>query len=573
MHGQIIGVVDPLSVPSQGAFPRPDGSTEWCLWAPHHEQVSLVLWEHTEKSTHVMRRDSEGYFRWSGPGTHGQHYAYRIGNDAREYPDPVSRWQPKGVHRASAVFDPARFAWSDAGWRGVALETLSIYELHVGTFTPEGTFAAVADRFAELRELGITAIELMPIAQFSGARNWGYDGVHPFAAQNTYGGPKGLQQLVDAAHRVGIGVILDVVYNHLGPEGNYFGTFAPCFTDRYHTPWGAALNYDGADSDPVRKLVLDNAAMWIRDFHLDGLRLDAVQTIYDTSALHILAELQQTVQNIAHEQNRRVIVIGETNQNDVRLVTPIDEGGYGLDGIWADDFHHCIHTLLTGERDGYYHDYGEPTQLAKTLRDVFVYDGRHSAFHRRRHGNRVGNTPRGKVCLLRAESRSDWESRAGGSAGQQLIARTVAAGRVATAVESGNANAFHGRRVWRDTAISFLLFLFGSRAGRGRAAGTTRGACLGQIPLAARAPRSARRIDIRGRQVVVDMGRRCAACWSARAQSGLAVARQAWFTASRRAVTSAEILGADTDAPCLWFERGADADAIVIIAKLVGADS
>ena len=205
--------------------------------------------------------------------------------------------------------------------------------------------------------------------------------------------------MVDAAHRVGIGVILDVVYNHLGPEGNYFGAFAPCFTDRYHTPWGAALNYDGPDSDAVRKLVLDNAAMWIRDFHLDGLRLDAVQTIYDTSALHILAELQQTVQKIAHEQDRRVIVIGETNQNDVRLVTPINEGGYGLDGIWADDFHHCIHALLTGERDGYYHDYGEPTQLAKTLRDVFVYDGRHSSFHRRRHGNRAGNTPREKFVF------------------------------------------------------------------------------------------------------------------------------------------------------------------------------
>ena len=207
-----------------------------------------------------------------------------LGDDRREYPDPVSRWQLDGVNQPSMVFDPSRFRWSDAGWQGITSGALVIYELHVGTFTREGTFAGVIERLDDLRELGVTAIELMPIAQFSGRRNWGYDGVHPFAAQNSYGGPEGFQRLVDAAHRAGLGVILDVVYNHLGPEGNYFGNFGPYFTDRYHTPWGRALNYDGPHSDPVRKVALDNVAMWVRDFHLDGLRLDAVQTIYDSSA-------------------------------------------------------------------------------------------------------------------------------------------------------------------------------------------------------------------------------------------------------------------------------------------------
>jgi maltooligosyltrehalose trehalohydrolase len=396
----MIGIVDELAVPSQGALKLPNGATRWCVWAPHHQRVALVLWQAGRRAVNPMQCGEEGHFFWEEPAAiDGQRYAYLVGDDPRELPDPASRWQPDGVNKPSAVFDPTPFHWTDASWRGVKPEALVIYELHVGTFTPEGTFDAIIGRLPALIDLGITAIELMPIAQFSGARNWGYDGVHPFAAQNTYGGPQGLQRLVDAAHRAGMAVLLDVVYNHIGPEGNYLGTFGPYFTDRYHTPWGQALNYDGQDSDPVRKLVLDNAAMWIRDFHLDGLRLDAVQTIFDTSALHILAELQQTVQQIADAQNRRVIVIAETNQNDVRLIAPRVQGGYGLDGVWSDDFHHCVHTLLTGEKDGYYSEYGQPEQLAKALREMFVYDGRHSPFHRRRHGNRVGETPREKFVF------------------------------------------------------------------------------------------------------------------------------------------------------------------------------
>ncbi len=399
---RMIGEVESLNAPSQGAHRDAQGATHFRLWAPHQQKIAVLIGQGPERVVRRMRSTEAGYFEHSEPGlAAGAHYMYRVGDERRELPDPVSRWQPDGVHRTSAVYDPHSFAWSDAAWRGVSAEDLSIYELHVGTFTPAGTFEAIVPRLEQLRDLGITAIELMPIAQFSGERNWGYDGVHPFAAQNSYGGPRGLQQLVDAAHRAGLGVILDVVYNHLGPEGNYFEVFAPYFTERYHTPWGRALNYDGRDSDPVRQLVLDNAAMWIRDFHLDGLRLDAVQTIYDESAKHLLAEIQDTVQEIARAQQRHVVVIAETNQNDFRLVAPRAAGGHALDGIWSDDFHHSVHALLTGERDGYYQAFGTPEQLAKSFRNVFIYDGCYSPFYRRRHGNRVGETPRDRFvnCL------------------------------------------------------------------------------------------------------------------------------------------------------------------------------
>lgn len=276
-----------------------------------------------------------------------------------------------------------------------------IYELHVGTFTAEGTFDAIIPRLEDLVSLGVTAIELMPIAQFPGSRNWGYDGVHLFAAQNSYGGPQGLLRLVEAAHEAGLGVILDVVYNHLGPEGNYVGEFGPYYSDRHHTPWGNAINYDGPDSGPVRRLVIDNAVSWVRDFGLDGLRLDAIQTIYDLSAKHLLAELQEEVQTLAREQQRHIHVIGETNQNDSRLIRPPEQGGYGLDGIWADDLHHSIHALLTGEDDGYYVDFGRAEHLAKVFNDSLVYDGRYSRYRRARHGNRVDHIERERfvVCI------------------------------------------------------------------------------------------------------------------------------------------------------------------------------
>jgi maltooligosyltrehalose trehalohydrolase len=348
-----------------------------------------------------MTPEGNGYFvQRRSPAEEGSQYLFQLA-DGREYPDPASRWQPEGVHRPSALFFPQSYRWSDAAWPGVPRADLAIYELHVGTFTPEGTLDAIIPRLPQLSSLGVTAVELMPVAQFAGDRNWGYDAVYPYAVQNSYGGPRALQRLVDAAHQAGLAVILDVIYNHLGPEGNYCGNFGPYFTDRYRTPWGTAVNYDGPDSDAVRQFVIDNACTWVRDFHVDGLRLDAVHAIYDLGPRHILAEIQAAVEREAARAGRPVHVIAESNQNDVRLVRPRRRGGYGLDGVWNDDFHHSLHALLTGERDGYYLDFGQAAQVAKTLNDVFVYDGCYSPFRRRRHGTRAGSIDRTRfvVCV------------------------------------------------------------------------------------------------------------------------------------------------------------------------------
>jgi maltooligosyltrehalose trehalohydrolase len=364
------------------------------------QRVQLALYRGADlraaqRQTFDLQRADDGYWDLQlDQVPSAARYAYLLDRDATEYPDPASRWQPEGVHHPSAIFSPEEFRWTDADWRGVERAELVIYELHVGTFTHEGTFAAATERLPQLRELGITAIELMPLSQFPGTRNWGYDGVHPYAAQHSYGGPRGLQQFVDAAHGAGIGVLIDVVYNHIGPEGNYVGQFGPYFTDHYRTPWGLALNYDGPHSDAVRHFAIENACQWVRDFHADGLRLDAVQTIYDMSAKHLLHELNDAVEQTAREQARTAVMIAETNQNDIRLVSSGELGGYGLAGAWSDDFHHSLHALLTGERDGYYTGFGTRRQLAKALADVYVYDGSVSPFHRRRHGNRVGDTPR-----------------------------------------------------------------------------------------------------------------------------------------------------------------------------------
>ena len=349
-----------------------------------------------------MTAEEDGYYALELSGIEsGTRYVFQLGDSGQDLPDPASRWQPDGVHRPSAVFLPDEYTWHDQAWAGLSMPELVIYELHVGTFAPEGTFASVIPRLAQLKELGVTAIEIMPVSQFPGTRNWGYDGVHPYAAQNSYGGPQGLMELVDAAHAAGLGVILDVVYNHLGPEGNYLDPFGPYFTTRYHTPWGSALNYDGSGSDPVRRYVIDNACQWIRDFHIDGLRLDAVQTIYDLSAWHLLAELQAEVQQTAAACGRTAVVIAETNQNDALITAAVEQRGYGLDGVWSDDFHHAVHGLLTGERDGYYMDFGQAGHLAKAYSDVFTYDGCYSEFCRRRQGSRVVDQPRERfvVCI------------------------------------------------------------------------------------------------------------------------------------------------------------------------------
>jgi maltooligosyltrehalose trehalohydrolase len=304
----------------------------------------------------------------------------------QDRPDPASRFQPDGVHRASEVVD-SRFAWSDTHWHGIPLHQYINYELHVGTFTPAGTFNSAIAYLDDLKELGITAIELMPVAQFPGHRNWGYDGVHPFAVQNSYGGPDGLKCFVDAAHSRGLAVVMDVVYNHIGPEGNYLPEFGAYFTDRYHTPWGRAVNFDGHGSDEVRRFFIENALYWVGEFHVDALRLDAVHAIYDFSARPFLQELADAVRLEGERLNRRIHTIAESSLSDVRLITPKELGGYGLDGQWCDDLHHAIRTELTDERSGYYLDYHGFDDIVKTYRDGFVQDGGYSEYRGRRHGN------------------------------------------------------------------------------------------------------------------------------------------------------------------------------------------
>jgi len=291
------------------------------------------------------------------------------------------------VHGPSRLVDHAAFAWTDDGWEGgVPLAEAVIYELHVDTFCPEATYEGVIPRLDHLVDLGVTAVELLPVAEYPGRWGWGYDGVDLYAPNSVDGGPEGLKRLVDACHAKGLSVIFDVVYNHLGPSGNYLGEYGPYFTDRYGTPWGEAVNLDGADSDPVRDFVLDNALMWLRDYHADGLRLDAVHAIVDTSATHILEELAGRVDGLGAETGRARFLIAESDLNDPRVVADREVGGFGIDAQWSDDFHHALHAALTGERAGYYADFGSIGHLAKAMRQAFVYDGSYSTHRRRRHG-------------------------------------------------------------------------------------------------------------------------------------------------------------------------------------------
>jgi maltooligosyltrehalose trehalohydrolase len=330
-----------------------------------------------------------------------------------ELPDPRSPWQPFGVDGRSRTFDPDRFAWTDEHFEPVALEDAVIYELHIGTFTPDGTFRSAISRLDRLVDLGITHIELMPVAAFSGRYGWGYDGVDLFAPHPSYGDPHDLQALVDAAHARGLAVILDVVYNHFGPEGNVLTRYGPYLTDRYRTPWGAAVNVDGPGSDEVRRFFIDNACAWLRHFHVDGLRLDAVHAIVDNSALHVLEALSDAVAEVERATGRTRVLIAEDDRNDPRSVRPRQLGGYGLDAQWNDDFHHAVHALLTGEQTGYYADYGSMTDLATALTQGYVYAGRYSTFRGRTQGrpatglpghafvaclqnhDQIGNRPRG----------------------------------------------------------------------------------------------------------------------------------------------------------------------------------
>ncbi len=321
-------------------------------------------------------------------------------DDRKERPDPASRYQPDGVHGPSQVIDFASLPRLDEGWEGIPLEDYIVYEVHVGTYTREGTFDALIPHLGRLKKLGVTAVELMPVAQFPGQRNWGYDGVYPFAVQNSYGGPEGLRRLVKACHAQGLAVALDVVYNHLGPEGNYLADFAPYFTDQYRTPWGQALNFDGPGSDEVVNFFITNALYWVRDFQIDALRLDAIHGIMDRNAQPFLKLLAAAVHAYAEKSGRKIYLMAESDMNDVRFIQPVESGGYGLDAQWSDDFHHSIHAALSGERSGYYLDFGELDHVRKAWEEGFVYSGQFSAHRLRRHGSSSRDVPARQLMVF-----------------------------------------------------------------------------------------------------------------------------------------------------------------------------
>lgn len=382
-----------------GATPLPGRGFRFVVWAPAAKNLSIHCLDGANRGTVAMRSLHGGYFEAEMKGVaEGERYFFRF-EDGRERPDPASRFQPEGVHGPSQAIDLDDFKWTDSSWKGLRLDASVFYEVHVGTYTPEGTFEALIPHLAGLRELGITTIELMPVAQFPGARNWGYDGVQPFAPQNSYGGPRGLQKFVDAAHGHGLAVALDVVYNHLGPEGNYFSEFGPYFTDKYRTPWGRAINFDGADSEPVRRFFIENALQWLEKYHVDVLRLDAVHGIFDFSATHFLAELQIAVDALEARLHSKRHLVAESDLNDSRLLRSPARGGYGLHAQWSDDFHHSLHSLLTGERAGYYADFGEVHHLAATMKKGWFYAGQHSNFRRRKHGNDPSGLPRSSFVV------------------------------------------------------------------------------------------------------------------------------------------------------------------------------
>jgi maltooligosyltrehalose trehalohydrolase len=381
-----------------GATYLGDSRCRFLVWAPLVSKVEVHIVS-PEEQTFPLARNAQGYHQAIVDGVApGCHYFYRLDSE-KERPDPASRFQPAGVHGPSEVV-ASYFPWGDQGWSGLPLEEYIIYELHVGTFTREGTFEVIIPHLDELKELGITAVELMPVAPFPGNRNWGYDGVYPFAVQDSYGGPQGLRRLVSACHQQGLAVILDVVYNHFGPEGNYVADFGPYFTERYQTPWGAALNFDGPHSDEVRRFFIENAVYWLTEFHIDALRLDALHSILDISSYPLIEELAVRFHEQAGKLKRRAYLIGESVANDARLIREPEQGGYGLDAQWNDDFHHSLHVLLTGEQNGYYQDFGGLEHLVRAFQEGFVYSGQYSRYRKRRHGVTSRDIPAHRLVVF-----------------------------------------------------------------------------------------------------------------------------------------------------------------------------
>lgn len=374
-----------IDYPAVGSFLKNSTTCSFTVWAPLKNKVELVL--ENERGAYELHKNNTGY--WSATIENikaGTEYFFRLDGD-KKFPDPASRAQLKGVHGPSTVIED-NYPWSDSAWKGIALGDMVIYELHVGTFTNNNDFEGVISKLAYLKKLGINAIEIMPVSQFPGNRNWGYDGVFPFAVQASYGGATGLKKLVNLSHQHGIAVILDVVYNHLGPEGNYFSEYGPYFTEKYKTGWGKAINFDDAWCDGVRHYYWQNALMWLDEFHIDGLRMDAVHAIWDFSACHFIEELSTKVKVLEEQCGRKKLLIAEFDLNNPRYISPLVKGGYGMDGQWIDEFHHALHALVTGEVDGYYEDFGEAGLLAKSLQDSYVYTGQFSTHRKKLFGKK-----------------------------------------------------------------------------------------------------------------------------------------------------------------------------------------
>lgn len=367
------------------------GNADVVVWAPGKKKVELII---TGSNNPIaLEKDAFGYWRTSTAAIHsGDHYQFRIDDDL-EVPDPASLSQPDGVPGSSQAINLKNFKWNEGNWKNIPLQEYIIYELHTGTFTPEGTFEGIESKLDHLIDLGITAIEIMPVAQFPGGRNWGYDGVFPFAVQNTYGGPGGLQRLINACHQKNLAVILDVVYNHLGPEGNYFKSYGPYFTEKYKTPWGEAINLDDAWCDGVRNYFIENALMWFRDFHVDALRLDAVHAIKDFSPVHFLHELRRQVDALKNATGREHYLVIECDLNDTKYINPEGDGAYGMDSQWIDEFHHALRVTATGDQTGYYSDFQGIEHLAKSYRDAYVYDGGFSTHRKKLFGVPAKNNP------------------------------------------------------------------------------------------------------------------------------------------------------------------------------------
>ncbi|MCW2527551.1 MAG: putative glycosyl hydrolase [Pseudonocardiales bacterium] len=373
------------------------------LWAPIPDRVQLWIDHEGTEAVHEMTRESDGWWTIDAPdAVTGADYGFRLDDDDAVLTDPRSRWQPSGVHGPSRIYDSGAFTWTDSSWPGKNLPDSVIYELHVGTFTGAGTFDAAIDRLDYLAELGVTHVELLPVNDFNGEWNWGYDGVLWYAVHETYGGPDGLKRFVDASHARGLAVVLDVVYNHLGPSGNYLPRFGPYFKTGRST-WGDLVNLDGEGAAPIREYIIGNALMWLDEFHIDALRLDAVHALHDSSTPHLLAELSERVEALSARLERPLTLIAESDLNDPSMVTSRAEGGYGMDAQWDDDVHHALHTALSGERQGYYSDFGSMSVLAKVMTRAFFHDGTYSSFRERRHGRPVdrAHTPgyRFVVCL------------------------------------------------------------------------------------------------------------------------------------------------------------------------------